>query len=117
MRKSYKFRLYPKRSQLPKLEQTLLLCCDLYNSALSERQLHYHNRKRLNTKAQIISKETQSRQIKEITKDNEDYRAVYSQVLHDTINRVDLAFKAFFSRAKAKKDAAGYPRYKSKYRY
>jgi len=43
--------------------------------------------------------------------------SVYSQVLGNVAMRVDLAFKGFFRRLKAKNGKAGYPRFKGKGRY
>jgi putative transposase len=45
------------------------------------------------------------------------FKLVHSQVLQNVNVRVDLAFRAFFRRVKAKEKDAGYPRFKGKGRY
>ena len=38
MMKTFKYRIYPSKAQAKKLEQTLDICCELYNAALQERR-------------------------------------------------------------------------------
>ena len=48
------------------------------------------------------------------------FKQVYSQVLQQVSQRVDLAFKGFFRRLKGKSktgEKAGFPRYKNENRY
>jgi putative transposase len=110
MLKSYKFRIYPSNAQNSKLCQTLDLCCELYNAALQERReafkiakisLNYHS---------------QASQLPEIKESRTEFDNVHSQVLQDTLKRLDKAFAAFFRRVKAG-DKAGFPRFRSRSRY
>lgn len=110
IRKSFKFRIYPSKSQTAKLEMTLDLCRELYNAALQERRDAW----KLNRIS--INYFDQANQLKEIKSIRDDLHNVYAQVLQDTLNRVDRTFKAFFSRVK-RKEKAGFPRFKSANRF
>jgi len=109
-RKTYKFRLYPSKSQTTKLEMTLGLCRELYNSALQERRDAY----KLNRIS--VSNQDQEKQLPEIKTIREDLNSVHSQVLQNVLKRVDLAFQAFFQRIK-RREKAGFPRFQNKFRY
>lgn len=105
--KSYKFRINPSKAVTAKLENTLFLCRDLYNSALSERKQAYQlNRISLNYY-------TQANQLKEIKETNSEYKEVHSQVLQDVLKRLDKSFQGFFRRIK-QGVKAGFPRFKGK---
>ena len=41
MRKTYKYRIYPSKQQIEKLERTFEICRILYNSCLVDRKHHY----------------------------------------------------------------------------
>jgi len=110
IRKAYKFRIYPSKSQISKLETTLDLCRELYNDALQERRDAW----KLNRKS--ITYFDQQNQLPEIKNIREDLGSVYSQVLADVLLRLDKTFKAFFSRVK-KGEKAGFPRFKGQNRY
>jgi len=45
LKRAYKYRLYPTKNQRHKLQNTLDLCRDLYNSALQERIEAYKKNK------------------------------------------------------------------------
>lgn len=110
MKLTYKFRLYPSKSQTTKLEMTLGLCRELYNSALQERRDAW-KLNRIN-----ISNFDQEKQLPEIKTIREDLNLVYSQVLQDVLKRVDRSFQNFFNRVK-RKEKAGFPRFQGKSRY
>lgn len=63
-----------------------------------------------------VTYEMQSAQLPEIKEERFEYNEIYSQVLQDTLKRVDKAFKAFFRRVK-KGEKAGYPRFQGHDRY
>ncbi len=109
MLKSFKFRIFPSRSQTTKLENTLELCRQLYNAALQERREAW----KLNRKS--ITYLDQQNVLPEIKAIREDVAEIHSQVLQDVLRRLDKGFKAFFQRVKQGK--AGFPRFKSKNRY
>src|SRR6185369_14138946 len=99
---SYKFRIYPSKAQNHILCQTLDLCCELYNAALQERREAFKFAKlSLNYHSQAI-------QLPEIKESRSEFDKVHSQILQDTLKRLDKAFAAFFRRVKAD-DKAGFP--------
>jgi putative transposase len=110
MLKSYKFRIYPSKAQNHKLCQTLDLCCELYNAALQERRDAFKIAKiSLNYHSQAI-------QLPEIKESRTEFGLLHSQILQDTLKRLDKAFAAFFRRVEAG-DKAGFPRFRSRSRY
>ncbi len=106
-RKTYKFRLYPTKQQVEKLETWLSLSCELYNAGLQERRDAW----KINRVS--ISYESQNKQLTEIKKIRTELNDVNSQVLQDALQRIDKSFKAFFGRVKSG-EKAGYPRFKSR---
>ncbi len=110
MRKTFKYRVYPTKQQTALLEWTLSSCHELYNAALQERRDAWRvNRESINFAGQ-------SAQLVEIKQVRPELNAVYSQVLQDTLHRVDKTFKAFFARVK-RKAKAGFPRFRSRARF
>ena len=57
MRKTYKYRLYPTRKQVPALEGQLTEACRLYNAALKERRdaLDTHDPRCVSSSARIFT--------------------------------------------------------------
>ncbi|MDQ3063347.1 MAG: transposase [Acidobacteriota bacterium] len=104
--KAYKFKLKTSQTVREKLELTLNLCRELYNSALRERIDAY----RINHVS--VSYQDQQNQLPEIKLIRDDLKAVYSQVLQDALKRLDKTFAAFFGRVKHG-EKAGFPRFKS----
>ncbi len=109
IRKTYKYRLYPTRSQVALLEGQLAEACRLYNAALQERRDAW----RINRVS--VNYYTQASQLKEIRKAGDLLLANYC-ACQDVLQRVDKAFKAFFTRIK-RKEKAGFPRFKSQTRF
>lgn len=109
-KKTYKFRVFPSKAQVRKLEMTLDICRETYNSALQERRDAWRLN-RIN-----ISNQDQEKQLPEIKKIRDDLNLVYSQVLQDVLKRVDRSFQNFFNRVK-RKEKAGFPRFQGKSRY
>jgi len=109
-KKTFKYRIFPTKAQTSKLEATLGLCRELYNSALSERRDAW-KLNRIN-----ISNPDQEKQLPEIKTIRTDLNSVYSQVLQDVLKRVDRSFQNFFRRVK-RKEKAGFPRFQNKDRY
>ncbi len=105
--KSYRFRIFPSKTQTVKLETTLNLCRFLYNSALAERRGAYQ----INHKS--LSYQSQQNQLPNIKADNPEYKDIHSQVLQDVLKRLDTAFQSFFRRIK-QGVKAGFPRFKGK---
>jgi putative transposase len=109
-RVAYKFRLYPTQQQVALFEQTLGLCQELYNAAVQERRDAW----RINRESVTFA--AQSAQLPDIKGARPEFTGVYSQVLQDTLHRVDKTFKAFFARVK-RKAKAGFPRFRPRPRY
>ncbi len=110
MRKSYRYRIYPTKSQLSLLEQTLEICREVYNDTLALRKDMWEQEQR------SISLYETNKILTQWKKDQPAWKQVHSQVLQNVQMRVDLAFKAFFQRVKAGEEP-GYPRFKGKGRY
>jgi putative transposase len=108
MRRSYKFRIYPTKVQLERLDNSLDLLRDFYNAALQERRDAWRlNRIRITCFDQI----RQAPEIRNIT--NPEYKAVQAQTLNQTLRKLDKAFQGFFRRVKAGR-SPGFPRFKGK---
>lgn len=106
--KSIKYRIYPTKSQVYLLENTLEGCRLYYNHLLSQRKDGWKNNKKHYTCFEQ----------QKINKDFLDNAAfdIYAQVIQNVAVRVDLAFKAFFRRLKNGENP-GYPRFKNFGRY
>ena len=90
MKRTYKFRLYPTTPQQTTLTQWLTTCRMLYNKGLAERKDAW------NTHQHSVSYYEQATQLKAAKKTNPYLKAVHSQVLQDTLRRLDKTFKNFF---------------------
>ncbi len=96
---TYRFRLYPNKTQARLMEQALETCRRLYNALLAER-----NEDRTGFYAlqhSLVERKANSKYL----------NALHSQVLQDVNIRLDKAFQAFFA------GLARYPRFKRKGRY
>lgn len=109
--KTYKYRLYPTKKQVQKLEWTLDMCRILYNSCLLDRKNHYEQT------GKGLSRIKQQEILKSDKQTVESLNEIHSQVLQDVLFRVDRAFQGFFRRIKEKDGKAGYPRFKGEGRY
>ena len=109
--KTYKYRLYPTKKQIQRLERTLEICQILYNSCLLDRKNHYEQT------GKGLSRIRQQEILKNDKNKIEALGEIHSQVLQDVLFRVDRAFQSFFRRLKENKGKAGYPRFKSESRY
>jgi len=114
MKRAYRFRLYPKEKRAEQFEKMLTLCRRLYNAGLEHRITAYRN-------GQSVTYLQQQNELPAIKKALPEYASVHSQVLQDTLKRLDRAYKAFFKRVaekrKGKNVKAGFPRFKSSNRY
>jgi putative transposase len=108
--KAYKYKLKTNAKFEAACIAALDVCRELYNAALQERRDAYRiNGISINYHAQAV----QLPQIKQI---RQDVGGVHSQVLQDTLRRVDKTFDAFFRRVK-NGETPGYPRFKPASRY
>lgn len=108
--KSFKYRIYPSKAQTTCLNNTLALCCELYNAGLQERRDTYKIARK------PIHYAEQNKQLTEIKKIRPELNEIHSQVLQDVLRRLDKAFQAFFRRLRGG-EKPGYPRFKSRKRY
>jgi len=115
LKKTYKYRLYPNRTQQEILKKHLSLCRWLYNHFLEERRDAYQRNKIR------ISCFDQIKEIPELKKEKLELREIYSQTLQDVVRRLDKTFQNFFRRVKenkaGSKEKVGYPRFKGYWRY
>jgi putative transposase len=117
MRKTFKYRIYPKKETEQKLSWTLARCRELYNAALSERKDAYQYA------GKSISYYDQQNDLPEIKAEiREEYRDIAAHVLQDVVRRLDKAFDRFFARVALKKAGlftgkVGYPRFQGRNRY
>ena len=110
MRKSYKYRLYPSKSQLASLQASLDACRWVYNSTLAAKKQAYDENNI------SLSKYDLSKFLPEWKEAKPELKLAHSQALQNAQERVDLAYKAFFRRVKAG-EKPGYPRFKGYDRY
>lgn len=129
MRKTFKYRLYPKPEVEHKLVWILARCREVYNAGLMERRDAYNfhvkqhpnyydqdTRKRL-TKELTVNYSSQQNDLPQIKAElREEYQEIAAHALQDVLNRLEKAFQAFFRRV-ATGSTPGYPRFKSQYRY
>lgn len=112
MRKAYKYRLYPNRSQTEALDAMLESHRRLYNLALRERRDVYESEER------SVSYGEQSGRFKESRRVLPSFATLNFSSAQATLRRLDKAFKAFFRRVEASPgDATGYPRFKPEDRF
>ncbi len=109
MRKTFRYRLYPTKTQTAALTAQLREACNLYNAALQERIEHW----RLAGKS--INYFHQANQLKEIRAEGYNELTNFS-CCQDVLRRLDKAFKAFFRRVKAG-ETPGFPRFKPHQRF
>jgi len=110
MKKTFKYRLLGNSQTFNKADNWLYLCRKLYNTALEQRIAIYHQNKG------HISYYDQKRQLPDLKDGFPEYKEVGAQVLQNVLERLDLAYKAFFRRVKAG-EKAGFPRFKGRDRY
>ncbi|MFZ3166932.1 MAG: transposase [Candidatus Methanoperedens sp.] len=114
MKKAYKFRIYPNKNQEVVLNRTLETCRHLYNNALAERKRQAElNKLKKNFQVFPWGKPEffYEDQANGLSGSKTSYqKEVYSQVLQDTLRRVDKSFRNFFY-------GFGYPRFQGRNRY
>ena len=107
---AYKYRLYPSKKQAVRLQEVLDRNRELYNAAVQERRDAWKMCR------VSIGYNQQAAQLPEMKEIRPEYADIHSQVLQDTLRRVDKAFKAFFRRIK-EGQTPGYPRFQQYGRY
>lgn len=107
MLKAYKFRLYLTKSQRTRMERTLDLCRWTYNQTLAYRKNAWEKEHRSTSKYET------NNLLPNWKVEKPELNVVFSQVLQNAQERVDLALKAFFRRVKSGENP-GYPRFRGK---
>ena len=92
--KTFKYRLQPSKSQRTKLNQTLELCRWVHNETLGTRRNEWERENK------TLSLYDTNKLLTIWKREHPELRSVFSQVLQNVQERVDLAFKAFFRRVK-----------------
>jgi putative transposase len=111
MRKTFKYRIYPKKETEQKLYWTLDCCRELYNAALSERKDAYKYA------GKSISYYDQQNDLPEMKAEiREEYQDIAAHVLQDVLRRLEKAFQHFFRRCKNGENP-GFPRFQGRNRY
>jgi putative transposase len=105
MNLTYKYRIYPTRSQETALQNALDACRWVYNKTLEVRKEYWEERE------ESLSLYDTSRMLTEWKREQPWLSNAYSQSLQEAQQRVDNAYKAFFRRVK-NGESPGYPRFK-----
>ena len=101
------YQLYPSEKQENQILETLRLHQRLYNAALEQRIEAYSRR------GVSVTYNMQAKDLTQLRAEFPEYKALNAQSEQVTLKRLDLAFKAFFQRAKEGKAKAGFPRFKA----
>jgi len=113
--RSYKYRIYPTKRQIDRLNNQLNLCQELYNTLLKKCKESYKKDKK-----SLINRPELNKLIKEIKHNNPKFKSVYAQVLQNVMNRLIKTYSNFFRRVKEKKRGkkikVGFPRFKKFYK-
>ncbi len=110
MIRTYKYRLYPSRSQERHLWQILACARHFDNMRVEERKWAWQLEER------SVSKTVQLRNVKHYKRTFPQAQIVHSHVLQVVAADCDKAFQAFFRRVK-NGETPGYPRFKGRHRF
>ena len=111
MRLTYKYRIFPSKSQRTSLGNVLGACRFVYNKALETRKNAWEERR------ESVSKYDTINLIPQWKAENEWLKDGNAQAMQEALTRLDLAFRTFFRRVKAGEKDPGYPRFRSADRY
>lgn len=109
MRMTFRYRLYPSKTQASALTGQLREACTMYNAALQERRDAWA------LAGKSVNYYDQARQLKEIRSEGLTCLANFS-CCQDVLRRLDKTFNAYFRRVK-NGERAGYPRFKPHQRF
>jgi putative transposase len=110
LRKTFKYKLKPTAAQEREFERVLMVCRQLYNTALEQRITAWQ-------RCHIsISRYEQEAELKAIRSVFPEYASVHSHVLQDVLARLDKTYQAFFRRVQ-RGEKVGFPRFKGKTRF
>lgn len=111
MIRTFKYRVYANKETIDKAEKWLELCRNLYNCALEQRIITYHQ---YNKSMYCFD---QMKQLPELRSSFPEYKNIDAQTLQNVMERLDRTYKVFYKRVKMSDDKGGFPRFKSKSRY
>ena len=110
MRLSFKYPVYPTRTQEETLEQWLSHLCELQNSARHDRLVAYE------TQRVFVSLSDQQTLLTQAREKYDDFREVPQDFQNHALRRTDKAFANFRRRCKENAPKKGYPRHKKRVR-
>jgi putative transposase len=103
--KTYRFKLKPTPAQEQIFAQWLGSCRFVYNLCLEYRQLMY------NQWQKSVSKNELQKQVKDLVREVEWLKPLYSQTLQDVTDRLEKSYDRFF------KNGAGFPKFAKRSQY
>lgn len=101
---SYRYRIYPNKTQAALLSEMLADFCELYNAALEQRILAYE-------KGVRVSRDDQQAALPQIRKELANQGRWSATAQQRVIRKLDKTFQAFFARCK-RGEKPGFPRFK-----
>ncbi|MEI7510481.1 MAG: RNA-guided endonuclease TnpB family protein, partial [Flavobacterium sp.] len=107
---TYKYRIYPTRLQIQKINETIYYCRFLYNNMLDHRIKCYKMGK-------SVRKYDQLNELREIREEFVEYKQIHSQILQNVGDRLEKAYSNFFNRIKNGSKEKGFPRFKGRNAY
>ena len=110
MRRTFKYPVYPTRTQEERLLDWLDHLCDLQNSARHDRLVAYE------TAGSFVSLYDQQTLLTSAREKYDDFREVPQDFQNHVLRRNDKAFASFRRRCKNAEAKKGYPRYKKRVR-
>lgn len=109
----YSFRLYPNKAQTAALTQQAMMCAALWNALLEMRETHFRRAVQRGDRKTTLTAFDQGRDITALRQEIPEWAAMPRGTQERVCGDLDLAFKAFFRRARAGDGRrSGYPRYK-----
>ncbi|MCP4744912.1 MAG: helix-turn-helix domain-containing protein [Desulfobacteraceae bacterium] len=106
-RKAFKYRIYPRKSQITALENQFSMCRYLYNWNFQDRIDKYKK------DSISVTYNDQANKLSELKKQLPWFKSVYSQVLQDVLKRLGKGFQSFFQRTK-QGGVPGFSKFKKK---
>jgi len=91
-RKTFKYRIYPTRSQETKLQAALDVCRGLYNSFLHDRKFRFE------VEGKAPTEREQEKKIAQWKSDHPELATVHAHLLQNVAKRVEFAFDSYFRR-------------------
>jgi len=102
---NFRYRIYPSKKQINRLNKTISDCCSIYNKLL-EAKVNAYKTDKINLSQFDMNKLTKEFNV-----------SVHSQVKQNISKRINDAFNHFFRRVRERKGKAGFPRFKNFNRY